>query len=95
VRVQVHFYTRDLNLSPIHTEPSLGAGFIFHPRVHPKPERNLKKKTQNPKTPERNIFTKPDGHLNLTKNPMSSHDKFNPTIFFYGSDFLSTQSDHP
>jgi hypothetical protein len=47
----------------------LGAGFIFHLWVHPKPERNLKpenlpKKLKTRKNTERNPFTKPDGHLN-------------------------------
>jgi hypothetical protein len=37
VRVLVHFCTRDLNPNPTRTKSSLGAGFIFHPRVHPKP----------------------------------------------------------
>jgi hypothetical protein len=35
------FFTCDLN--PIHVETDLGVGFIFHPWVHQKPERNLKK----------------------------------------------------
>jgi hypothetical protein len=59
VRVQVHFYTRDLNLSLIHTEPSLGAGFIFHPRVHPKPERNLEKKLKTRKHPKETHLQNP------------------------------------
>jgi hypothetical protein len=72
----MQFCTCDLN--PTHAEPGLGAGFVFHPRVHSKLKktktRNLKesrktlKKTQNPKETrkksERNSFTKP--HPNLT-----------------------------
>jgi hypothetical protein len=52
VRVQVHFCTCDLNLNRV--EPDLGAGFIFHPRVHPKSKKNPEtqkktEKTQNSK----------------------------------------------
>jgi hypothetical protein len=38
----VHFFTRRLNLNPTRTELGLGAGFIFHPWVHLKPEKNPK-----------------------------------------------------
>jgi hypothetical protein len=41
----VYFCTRDPN--PTYAESGLGAGFIFHPWVHPKPERNPK--------PEKNL----------------------------------------
>jgi hypothetical protein len=52
VRVQVHFCTCDLNLNRV--EPDLGAGFIFHSRVHPKSKKNPEtqkktEKTQNSK----------------------------------------------
>jgi hypothetical protein len=53
VRVRVHFCTRDPNLT--RAEPGLGAGFIFHPRVHLKPE--------NPPKIERNL--KPEKIRNL------------------------------
>jgi hypothetical protein len=36
VRVQVHFCTCDPNTNPTHAELGLGAGFVFHPQVHPK-----------------------------------------------------------
>jgi hypothetical protein len=55
VRVQVYFYTRDLNLNLTHAEPGLGAVFVFHPWVHPKPktrkkpEKNLKETRKPPK----------------------------------------------
>jgi hypothetical protein len=42
VWVWVHFSTRRLNLNPTRTELGLGAGFIFHPWVHLKPEKNMK-----------------------------------------------------
>jgi hypothetical protein len=103
----VYFCIHDLNPNPTRAKPGLGAGFIFHPRVHPdkknlKSERNLKKtrnleetqktpqKNLKPKkarkkyekNPERNSFTKPDGHLNPTRNPTdsSSGAKFYPRV---------------
>jgi hypothetical protein len=58
VRDRVHFCTRD----PNRVEPGLGAGFIFHLRVHPKPGKNLK--------PERNLKNlKPERNLKKTQNP--------------------------
>jgi hypothetical protein len=71
------------------------AGFVFYLWVHPKPEKNSKsernpkpQKTQNlkkpekkpKKNPERNSFTKPDGYLNPTQNPMGSGAKFHPWV---------------
>jgi hypothetical protein len=70
VRVQVHFYTRDPNPKPTRAEPSLGAGFVFHPPTGA-PETRKK-----PKKPERNQFIKPDGHPNLTQNPMGRVPNF-------------------
>jgi hypothetical protein len=49
MQVRVHFCTRDLNPNPTRVEPGFGAGFVFHPWVHPKPERNPKKLERNPK----------------------------------------------
>jgi hypothetical protein len=54
----------------------------------PKLKRNKKIETRhkpetppkNPKNPERNQFTKPDGHLNPTRNPMDSGAKFYPWV---------------
>jgi hypothetical protein len=48
--------------NPTRVESDLGAGFIFHPWIHPKPEKNpkLERKLKNPKKlktrkpPERN-----------------------------------------
>jgi hypothetical protein len=49
----MYFYTCDLNLNSTRAELGLDVGFIFHQRVHPKPERNPKKlKTR--KKPEKN-----------------------------------------
>jgi hypothetical protein len=93
VRVQVHFfYTCDSNLT--RSEPGLGAGFIFHPQVHPKPQkiRNPEEKNRKEiKKPKRNLFIKPDGHPNPTRKPTGSGVKFNPITFFHGSGFRSTQ----
>jgi hypothetical protein len=68
VRVQVHFfYTCDSNLT--RSEPGLGAGFIFHPQVHPKPqkirnpeEKNRKeiKKTQKEPIYKTRLAPEPD-----------------------------------
>jgi hypothetical protein len=73
----MYFYTCDLNLNLTRAELGLDVGFIFHQRVHPKPERNPKnsklernlKKTRknlkpkrNTKKSERNSFTKFDGY---------------------------------
>jgi hypothetical protein len=63
VRVTRGFCTRDPN--PTRAELGLGAGFVFHPRVHLKPEtppkiernlkpekiRNLKETRKKPKKP--------------------------------------------
>jgi hypothetical protein len=57
----VHFCTRDLNL--IHAESGLGVSFIFHPRVHPKLEKNLETR-KKPK--------------NLGKNSKLERNKKNP-----------------
>jgi hypothetical protein len=70
----------------------LGAGFIFHPWVHPKPEKTRKsKETHKNLKPEnlpkklktqKNSFTKPDEHPNPTQNPMGSDSgaKFHPQV---------------
>jgi hypothetical protein len=50
MRVQVYFCARDSNL--IRAESNFGVGFIFHPRVHLKPEKTWNPKTPKPKTPE-------------------------------------------
>jgi hypothetical protein len=58
--VRVHFCTHDPNPNLTDAEPGLGADFVFHPRVHPKLERNpkpeekLKTQKKPEKTPERN-----------------------------------------
>jgi hypothetical protein len=75
----MYFCTCDLNLTC--AEPGLNADFVFYLQVHPKPEKNPEtqknprknsKPKRNKKTPERNPFTKPDGHPNLTQNRTSS-----------------------
>jgi hypothetical protein len=40
-----------------HAESGLGAGFIFHLRVHPKPEKKIQnpKQTRNPKETLKNL----------------------------------------
>jgi hypothetical protein len=55
-------------------------------KTQKEPKQNLKtlkpeeKPDRNPKTPERNTFIKPDGHLNLTRNPMGSGASFQPWV---------------
>jgi hypothetical protein len=69
VRVRVHFCTRDPN--PTRAELGLGAGFVFHLRVHPKPEKNLK--------PERNLKNlKPKKNSKPERNSKEIHLQ-NPT----------------
>jgi hypothetical protein len=53
VRVRVYFYTRDLNPNPTRAELGLDVDFIFHLRVHRKPEKKLKPK-RNLKKLEKN-----------------------------------------
>jgi hypothetical protein len=55
----MYFFTRDLNLTRV--EPGLGAGFVFHSWVHPKPkkpERNLKESEtrKKPKKTPKEIY---------------------------------------
>jgi hypothetical protein len=54
---------------------------LKNPETQKKPEKNSKPE-RNPKKSERNIFTKPDGHPNLTRNPtgLGSGAKFHPRV---------------
>jgi hypothetical protein len=69
VRARVHFCTRDLNLNPTRAEPDLGAGFIFHPWVHPKPEKNRNLKETRKKTRKKQKNPRNPKKLEKTQNP--------------------------
>jgi hypothetical protein len=73
----VYFCIHDLNLNPTRAKPGLGAGFVFHPRVHPDPKKSeiQKKPEKNPK-PERNpkkLETQKKPGRNMKKNLKETH----------------------
>jgi hypothetical protein len=93
VWVQVYFCIHDLNLNPTRAKPGLGAGFVFHPRVHPDPKkseiRKKPEKTWNLKETQKKLETQknPEEIWKKTeRNPFTKPDGHpNPTRNLTGS----------
>jgi hypothetical protein len=68
----MHFCTRDPNPNPTRTELGLGAGYFFHPWVHPK-----QKKNETRKKPETQKNSKPENPPKEThlQNPMGTRTR--------------------
>jgi hypothetical protein len=83
-------------MNPTRTELGLGAGFIFHPLVHLKPEKNPKpeKNMKNPKETnlQNSTDTRPD-RFRCQISPAGSGVKFNTTTFFHGAGFDQSDPD--
>jgi hypothetical protein len=97
VWVQVYFYTHDSNLNPTCAKPGLSAGFVFHPRVHPKSEKKPKTQKKPEKTKknsklERNL-KKPRKKQKIMKKPIYKiRQAIEPDGFRFGCQISPTDS---